>query len=391
MADITSADLAALQNPYAEQLVGLNRQQALAQLLLQQGQQQPQGQMISGRYVKPNPLQNINNLLQTAVGLYGQKQAENKQLELAKQIRELGAQETKDIFSTLKGTPEVTTELAGPAYKGVAPTAVMPATEGNPDLALSKALMGQSPQAKALVPNLIEQTMPKQIPEQIKYKMAVQGGYKGTFNDFINQMSEKDKADIALRKQEIGLQSARLGFDREKLAQEMSGGKLTEFQGKATNFGVQMAGSAAEMAAVEKAGFDPASTKNQILLSTSGTTLGNYMVSPEVQRYKQAMDNFTENFIRFKSGANVPMHEIEKDLKNMMPQQGDSLDKIEQKQRARERALQGMVISAGPGAKYIGEAFKFEAPPMKSESTTQPKANANATPSLWGKATVVSQ
>ena len=33
MADITSADLAALQNPYAEQLVGLNRQQALAQFL----------------------------------------------------------------------------------------------------------------------------------------------------------------------------------------------------------------------------------------------------------------------------------------------------------------------------------------------------------------------
>jgi hypothetical protein len=88
MADITNADLTALQNPYAEQLVGLNRQQALAQALLQQGQQPPQGQMISGRYVKPSPLQNVNNLLQTAVGLYGQKQAENKQLELANLIRQ---------------------------------------------------------------------------------------------------------------------------------------------------------------------------------------------------------------------------------------------------------------------------------------------------------------
>lgn len=88
MADITSADLTALQNPYAEQLVGLNRQQALANALLQQGQQQPQGQMISGRYVKPSPVQNIANLLQTAVGLYGQKQADTKQQELANLIRQ---------------------------------------------------------------------------------------------------------------------------------------------------------------------------------------------------------------------------------------------------------------------------------------------------------------
>jgi len=52
--EITKADIELAQNPFAEQLVGLNRQQALANALLQQGMQQPQGQMISGRYVKPS-------------------------------------------------------------------------------------------------------------------------------------------------------------------------------------------------------------------------------------------------------------------------------------------------------------------------------------------------
>ena len=118
MADITSADLAALQNPYAEQLVGLNRQQALANALLQSGQQQPQGQMVSGRYVKPSPLQNINTVLQTAVGLYGQKQAENKSLELANLIRQK-ENEAVNAFMSAKTPQEqfaAGTSTYAPAY-----------------------------------------------------------------------------------------------------------------------------------------------------------------------------------------------------------------------------------------------------------------------------------
>ena len=39
----------------------LNRQQQMAQLLMQQGQQTPQGQMVSGRYVAPSFTQNLAN------------------------------------------------------------------------------------------------------------------------------------------------------------------------------------------------------------------------------------------------------------------------------------------------------------------------------------------
>jgi len=76
-------DLSALTNPYGQELAGIERNRALATALMQGGQQQPKGEMISGRYVAPSFAQQINPLLQTATGLYAQNQADKKQLELA--------------------------------------------------------------------------------------------------------------------------------------------------------------------------------------------------------------------------------------------------------------------------------------------------------------------
>ena len=213
MADAT---LDQLNNPYQEELMGLNRQRALANMLLQQNMQAPQGQMVSGRYVAPNPLQYLGNMAQIASANQMASSADEEQKQIAKTLRKLGTTETQNILNTLKGTPEVSTELAGPAYQGVAPTAVMPAKAGDANAALSQALMGQSPQAQKLVPSLIEQTNPKPIPEQIKYKMAVDGGYKGTFNDFMNQMSEADKARIAIDKQRLSLENAKFNLEKSK-------------------------------------------------------------------------------------------------------------------------------------------------------------------------------
>jgi hypothetical protein len=343
--------------------------------------------MISGRYVKPSGLQQALPMINAAIGGATNANLDEKQQQLAQLLQQKKAAATQNILGAAMGQ-----EL--PAQAGPMPDGGnIPIQRTPADLvkALRLASADTTGAGTTFMPSLIEQAMPKQIPEQIKYKMAVEGGFKGTFNDFINQMSEKDKASIAIDKQRLGLEGQRLNLEQQRLAQEMSGGKLTEFQGKATNFGVQMAGSIGEMAAVEKAGFNPATTKNQALLSLPNSKLGNMFASPEVQRYKQGMDNFTENFIRFKSGANVPMHEIEKDLKNMMPQVGDTTDQLNQKQRARERALQGMAISAGPGAKYIMQAYQTEAPAMLNQTPTPTTTQQNATPNLWGKATVVGQ
>lgn len=360
----------------------LNRQQQFAQMLMQQGQQPAQGQMVSGRYVAPSPWQALQAPVNMLLGAYMGKQSDTEAAKLAQKIREAKGAKEEAITNLITGTPEVKTELAGP-YAGNVPMPVATKEGTKPDLAAAlREISTNNPYGAgaeykaAIVGNMI----PKTPDEVAKYKFAQTpegGGFKGSFNDFQNQMTPYQREQLAL--------------DRQKIALQQGGGNLTEFQGKATNFGVQMAGSVGEMAAVEKAGFNPATTKNQTLLSMAGTKLGNMVVSPEVQRYKQGMDNFTENFIRFKSGANVPMHEIEKDLKNMMPEVGDSQDKLNQKQRARERALQGMAISAGPGARYIQQAYVTEAPPMINPAASTPTTPTQQTPSLWGPATVVSK
>lgn len=353
-----------IANPNLQQLANISpefsgdaqdlaRSQRLAQMLT--SAPVAEGQMVSGRYVAPSWTQNLAQLVNAGAGAYYQNQAEEQQTKLAEKLRQ-------DKMGTLEA---INTAInAG-------------------DLNKARAIATAKPEyGKEFIAPLLANTIPKTPDSVLKYKFAQTpegGNFKGSLTEFENQMTPYQKEQLAI--------------ERQKLANEAGGGKLSEFQGKATNFGVQMAGSVNEMAAVEKAGFDPATTKNQALLSLAGTKFGNTVVSPEVQRYKQSMDNFTESFIRFKSGANVPMKEIEKDLKNLMPEVGDSQDKLNQKQRARERALQGMSISAGPGARFIKQAYEQEAPPMLNQSNApaKPASNAQATPSLWGPATVVTK
>lgn len=380
MADYNLAQAGTLTPEQFAQQQQLNRQQQMAQMLMQQSAQ-PQGQMISGRYVAPSWAQQLVPLANIAASKYIGGKADTQAADLAKAIREGKNAKEQAITDLLVGTPEVKTELAGP-YAGNVPMPVATKEATKPNFAAALREIGTnnpygvgSEYKAAIIGNMIPKT-PDDVAKYNFAKTAEGGGFKGSFNDFQNQMTPYQAADLALK--------------RQAQANEAGGGKLTEFQGKATNFGIQMAGSVNEMAAVEKSGFDPASTKNQALLSVAGTKMGNTLVSPEVQRYKQGMDNFTENYIRFKSGANVPMHEIEKDLKNMMPEVGDSKDKLEQKQRSRERALQGMAISAGPGVRYINEAYQKEAPAMLNPATPT-VSTTGATPSLWGPATVVNK
>jgi len=71
---------------YAQQQA-LNRQQQMATLLMQQGQQQPQGQMVSGRYVPTSFFQNLQPVANMLTGAYMAKQGDTQAAKLAEQLR----------------------------------------------------------------------------------------------------------------------------------------------------------------------------------------------------------------------------------------------------------------------------------------------------------------
>jgi protein involved in polysaccharide export with SLBB domain len=140
-----------------EQQQQLNRQQQMAQLLMQQGQQQPQGQMVSGRYVAPSFFQNIAPLAQMYAGTRLAEKSDKQALELAAKLRQRYGDELKEFRKLQQGTPDVEGGIYGadnkltmqttpdmydanmelnPQYRKVAPVAaVAPNVQGAYDFA----------------------------------------------------------------------------------------------------------------------------------------------------------------------------------------------------------------------------------------------------------------
>jgi len=193
-----------LADPNAEELAGINRQQALANALLTQGLQgQPQGQMISGYYVKPSFAQALNPVAQQLAGSYLGKQADTKAQELAAAIRGKQAETVQQYMQALN--PQQT-ELAGPTPNG-APLQTVNQPNYNQAFAAATSPYAPAPLQAAGYEMLKPQKLgegetlqrfnfnngqftplasggEKKSAEEKGYELARSQGYNGTFLDY---------------------------------------------------------------------------------------------------------------------------------------------------------------------------------------------------------------
>jgi hypothetical protein len=100
-----------------QQQQALNRQQQMAQMLMQQGQSMPSGQMVSGRYVAPSFFQYAAPLFQTYQATKLAEKGDKTALDLAKQLRQQYANEMAQFQDLYRGK-EQTFEQAGPTQTG---------------------------------------------------------------------------------------------------------------------------------------------------------------------------------------------------------------------------------------------------------------------------------
>ena len=100
-----------------QQQQALNRQQQMAQLLMQQGMQQPSGQMVSGRFVAPSFAQYLAPLAQMYVGKSLATEGDKASADLAKALRQQYANEMTQYQDLLRGK-EQAFEQAGPTQAG---------------------------------------------------------------------------------------------------------------------------------------------------------------------------------------------------------------------------------------------------------------------------------
>jgi hypothetical protein len=154
-----------------------------------QGMQQPQGQMISGQYVAPSFAQQLNPLANILAGQAVGQKADTEQTDLARKLRELGGQEVQDILETYKK---------------------------DPNLALQKASTARTPQARALAAQLSKATILEPTTLEREHKAAVAQGFKGSVNDFKNQLTESQKASILNDQEGRRIDRARLNLTAQE-------------------------------------------------------------------------------------------------------------------------------------------------------------------------------
>jgi hypothetical protein len=148
-----------------QQQQALNRQQQMAQLLMQQGQQMPSGQMVSGRFVAPSFFQYAAPLFQTYQATKLAEKGDKASLDLAKQLRQQYSNEMSQFQDLLRGK-EQTFEQAGPTQTG-----------GNIPTQTYRA--GGDPQAAYLFGStaynpVLQQVSAKKMLEGPKYKEVTQ-------------------------------------------------------------------------------------------------------------------------------------------------------------------------------------------------------------------------
>ncbi|NBQ47072.1 MAG: hypothetical protein EBU33_01255 [Sphingobacteriia bacterium] len=148
------------------EMLGIDRQRALAQALLKKGLEVPQGQMIGNRYVGAHPLQFLGNLAQQYVGQQIGEQADTDQIALAKRLRQQDIADVTYGMDLFHGKPAVaaTPELVqqGPTQTG-GNIPIQPAMQGipeqpaNPMAAMAHLLGAQGTRANALGIKLSDQ------------------------------------------------------------------------------------------------------------------------------------------------------------------------------------------------------------------------------------------
>jgi hypothetical protein len=198
---------------YAQQQQ-LTRQQQMATMLMQQNQQ-PQGQMVSGRYVPTSFFQNLQPVANMLTGAYLAKQGDTEQAKLAAAIRQNRAKAEESILNKVTGTPAQATELAGPYTGNIPmPTAVQPAVAPDLASALREISTNQYGAGKDLKPTILKQMLPEDTSDYKNYlKVKAEFDAKGipiTFNQYqdIEANRKRPVTNVSVNTGQQGLDNA---------------------------------------------------------------------------------------------------------------------------------------------------------------------------------------
>jgi hypothetical protein len=201
-----------------------------------------------------------------------------------------------------------------------------------------------------------------------EYEYARGQGYKGTFQQFQLDMRRAGATNVTtsgtgstpmqMPDGSIGMVqlSGKPGAPAQLVRDPASGAplrpppqdrdvRMTEAQAKAATFKSQMDFAERELRTVP---IDQSKLYEQIETGLAGGWT-NPVVSQQAQRARQAQEQWSEAFLRFKTGAATTKDEVRANVRTFFPQPGDGPDVIAQKTRARAQAAKDLEFAAGGG------------------------------------------
>jgi hypothetical protein len=167
------------------EVADLSRQKKIAELLMSQSLDQPQGQMISGQYVAPSWAQQLNPLFKAIVGTESAKSSDKKELELAQALRGQKG-EALSKFQQLMSNPQtrgqamqfaagnqflqpLVTDLMKPQKLGEGENLVMPSLGGGEPISLAGGGAKAAPDIKQAMQMLgINKPLDQLNPQELR-------------------------------------------------------------------------------------------------------------------------------------------------------------------------------------------------------------------------------
>ena len=358
----------------------LNRQQQMAQLLMQQGQSMPSGQMVSGRYVAPSFFQYAAPLAQMYAGTRLAEKGEKAALDLAAKLRETQSKEIEQFGELMKTDPAAAYRLAAQSY-----VPELRAT-GVKKMMPEDVTLGEGQKRFMVMPDGTTRVI-AQGEEKFKPPLQVDTGTTIEFRDprdptkvlqVIPKSQMPTAGQVVEREEGTFLVDTRTGQAKPVVGpqgQALIGGKpLTETQSNAVAFGMRALEANKLATDLEGKGF----TNTGVIRTAIGGTMGQAPIvggkleqgvrsafnvlpefvggpSPEQQQVDQARRNFISAVLRKESGAAIGVDEYANEERKYFPQLGDSDKVIKQKQDARKLAIQALEAQAGPSGKRLIE------------------------------------
>jgi hypothetical protein len=363
-----------------QQQQSLNRQQQMAQLLMQQGQQMPSGQMVSGRYVAPSFFQYAAPLAQTFAGMKLAEKGDKAALDLAEALRKRQSQEIEQFGELMKTDPNAAYRLAAQSY-----VPELRAT-GVKKMLPEEITLGEGQKRFMVMPDGTTRVV-AQGEEKFKPPLQVDTGTSIEFRDprdptkvlqVIPKSQMPTAGQVVEREEGTFLVDTRTGQAKPVVGpqnQHLVGGKpLTETQSNAVAFGMRAVEANKIATDLENKGF----TNTGVIRTAIGGTVGTAPIigekleqgvrstfnvlptvlggpSPEQQQNDQARRNFISAVLRKESGAAISPTEYVNEERKYFPQLGDSPKVIQQKQQARELAIKALEAQAGSSGKRMIE------------------------------------